>query len=121
MEKTLSDYALTNLSTGPTFNQFMERASKEVMTKPQYGWNNNIWFTQPKSLQRIRVGGYTDLFPSWYKKPKEEAKDFVMDRISKKLATECTPEGAKETIQVIVMSDPTKPNSQITATPPCWI
>lgn len=116
--KTLSNNALTNLSTGPTFDQFMERASKEVMSKPQYGWNNAIWFEQPKSLQRIRVGGYTDLFPSWYRKPREEMKDFVMDRVSKKLATECTPEAAKETIQVVVMSDPSRPNSQVTSTPP---
>lgn len=116
--KTLSDNALTNLSTGPTFNQFMERAHKEVMVKPQYGWDNNVWFTQPPTLKKMRVGGYTDFFPSWYQKPKEEVKDFVMDRISKKLATECTPEGAKETIQVIVMSNPTQPNGQVNAIPP---
>lgn len=116
--KTLSDNALTNLSTGPTFNQFMERAHKEVMNKPQYGWNNNEWFTQPASLKKIHVGGYTDFFPSWYQKPREEMKDFVMDRISKKLATECTPEGAKETIQVVVMSDPNRPNSQVNGLAP---
>lgn len=39
-----------------------------------------------------------DLFPSWYKPPeKQTAAKQTIDKISGKLATSCTPEGAKET------------------------
>jgi penicillin-binding protein 1A len=111
--KALSNSALTNLTTGPMFNQFMGDANKQVMSKPQYGWNNSIWFKQPPALKKMTVGGFNDFFPSWYKKPKEESQDVVFDKVSKKLATECTPVGARETIKITVISDPTKPTDKI--------
>lgn len=103
----------TDARTGPIFTQFMSEVHKKVLTKPQYGYKPNQWYTQPKSIQKLSVSGKSDLFPSWYKKPKESTKDVIFDRVSKKLATECTPEGARETIKIIVLSDPTRPNSQI--------
>ena len=108
----------TDSRTGPIFGQFIRDAHSQVLTKPQYGYKVNEWYTQPKGVQKLSVSGRSDLFPSWYKKPKEEAKDYVMDRVSKKLATLCTPEAAKETIKVVVMSDPTKPNSQVVGAAP---
>lgn len=103
----------TDSRTGPIFTQFMGNAHKQVLTKPQYGYKANQWYTQPKSVQRIAVSGRNDLFPSWFRKPKEEAQDLIFDKISKKLATECTPEGARETIRVTTMVDPTKPRERI--------
>lgn len=38
----------------------------------------------------------TDLFPSWYKSKTNSGTSAVIDRVSKKLATDCTPERAKE-------------------------
>ncbi len=38
----------------------------------------------------------TDLFPSWYKATPKTASNQVIDKVSGKLASECTPEGAKE-------------------------
>lgn len=102
----------TDSRTGPIFGDFMVSAHADVMSKPQYGYTSNEWYPQPKGVQKLRVTGRTDLFPSWYKKPKESLKDYVMDKVSKKLATECTPEAAKETIQVVVVSDPNRPGSE---------
>lgn len=96
----------TDSRTGPIFGDFMEDAHAQVMTKPQYGYKAQQWYTQPKGVQRLSVSGRRDLFPSWYKKPKETFKKYTVDKISKKLATECTPEGAKEEISVSVMSNP---------------
>ncbi len=108
----------TDSRTGPIFGSFMVRAHADILTKPQYGYKANQWYTQPKGVQKLSVSGRSDLFTSWYKKPKEEAKDYVMDRVSKKLATSCTPEPARETIKIVVMSDPTKPNSQVIGAAP---
>jgi membrane peptidoglycan carboxypeptidase len=107
----------THLQTGPMFGEFMSRAHLEIMTKPQYGYKSNDWFTKPAGIQSIRVAGRQDLFPSWFKKPKESNKDFVMDKVSRKLATDCTPEGAKETIQVMSSIDPNT-NKETIGTPP---
>lgn len=103
----------TDSRTGPIFGQFMVAAHSQVLSKPQYGYKTNEWYTQPRSVQRLSVSGRNDLFPSWYKKPKEEAKDIIVDRVSKKLATECTPPAARETIKIIELSDPTRPSNRI--------
>lgn len=103
----------TDSRTGPIFGQFMVAAHSQVLNKPQYGYKANEWYTQPKGVQKLSVSGKNDFFPSWYKKPKQESKDLVFDRVSKKLATECTPEAAREVIKVTELSDPTKPNSRI--------
>lgn len=107
--------SFTDLSTGPIFGQLVRDGHNQVMSKPEYGWTTNQWFTQPSGIQKLTVGGRTDLFQSWYQKPKESTKDYVMDRISKLLATSCTPEAAKETIHVTVVSNPrAAPNTQST-------
>ncbi len=114
----MGNNAVTHLQTGPMFGQFMEQAHKQVMSKPQYGWKTNAWFTQPKGIQKLNIAGKTDLFQSWFRKPKEGTKAFLMDRVSKKLATDCTPEAAKEEIKVPSLSDPLKANSEVLGTPP---
>lgn len=107
----------THLQTGPMFGEFMSKAHLDVMTKPQYGYKQNEWFTKPAGIQTIRVSGRSDMFQSWFKKPKETEKDFVMDKVSRKLATECTPEGAKEVIKVMTSIDPVT-NKETIGTPP---
>lgn len=108
----------TDSKAGPIFGQMMEDAHTQVLNKPQYGYTPNQWFTKPNGVQKLTVTGKSDLFTSWYKKPKEELKDYVFDRVSKKLATDCTPEAAKETIQITVTSDATDPKKQTVGTPP---
>ncbi|HVS58938.1 MAG TPA: penicillin-binding protein [Candidatus Saccharimonadales bacterium] len=69
---------------------------------------------EPKGIQHLPVyvmrSGYgdmfgaifpspsTDLFPSWYKPPKSGGGTQVIDKVSNKLATSCTPADAQETV-----------------------
>ncbi len=108
----------TDQSTGPIFAQFVPEAHTKIMSKPQYGWKPNEWFPQPQGIQRLAIGGRTDFFQSWFRKPRETKKKYEMDKVSKKLATSCTPAGAKETIEVSVLSDPRRPGSEVVGLPP---
>lgn len=61
------------------------------------------WFTQPEGIQVIRG----ELFPSWYdQKNALIGEDMTFDKVSKKKATECTPEAAKIVLKVTKMTDP---------------
>lgn len=113
----MGNAAITYLQTGPMFRQFIEQVHAEVMSKPTYGWTQNKWLEQPSGLQKMRVGGYYDFFPSWYRKPKEGNKKFTMDKVSKKLATNCTPAAAREEISVTTLTN-TVGGQEILGTPP---
>src|SRR3990167_8737430 len=93
----------------------------ENMTRPIWvGWmneaHNNLkpenW-TQPSSVQvlpafvvttHVGIGSVepsrsTDLFPSWYKsKNTSSSQTSTLDKVSNKIATNCTPELAKQTV-----------------------
>lgn len=63
-----------------------------VQTLPAYVVRNHIGFGS------IEPSPATDLFPSWYKQPnKSTTGNRTIDKVSSKLATDCTPERAKET------------------------
>jgi hypothetical protein len=50
-------------------------------------------------FKSLTINGRKDIYPSWFKKPKElPGKQFTVDKVSKKLATDCTPESAREVI-----------------------
>lgn len=61
------------------------------------------WFTKPEGIQQIRG----ELYPSWYDQKQALAgEDMTFDKVSKKKATECTPEAAKIVVKVTKMTDP---------------
>lgn len=65
------------------------------------------WFTQPKGIQRMGK----EVFPSWYNKSKAQTGvKMVFDKVSKKRATDCTPEGAKIELIVAKTTDPITKN-----------
>lgn len=66
-------------------------------------WNSNTWYEKPSGIQQVGA----ELYPSWWNKTQgiTDTK-IVFDRVSKKKATDCTPEGAKEEIGVTQMTDP---------------
>lgn len=91
----------------------------EVMTEPIWGnWMRRV-HNELKPEERVRPTGVkdlpayvvrthvgvgsnepsnpTDLFPSWYKSRTKGTKE-VIDKVSNKIATDCTPELAKETV-----------------------
>jgi penicillin-binding protein 1A len=91
----------------------MEYAHKDIYAKEKK-WdpaNGGSWFKEPKGIQRIG----NELYPSWYNKNQGKTNDkLTFDKVSKKLATECTPEAAKIEISVQKFKDPiTKKNTYI--------
>jgi penicillin-binding protein 1A len=61
------------------------------------------WFTKPNEVQVIKG----ELYPSWYNQQQAQAgEDMTFDKVSKKKATDCTPEAAKVVIKVTKMTDP---------------
>lgn len=61
------------------------------------------WFKEPKGIQRIG----NEIYPSYYnKKAGISNAELTFDRVSKKLATDCTPDGARIKIGVRKTKDP---------------
>ena len=81
-------------------------------------WKPNEWFTKPAGIQSLNVNGRTDLYPSWHNKNRNRitTEKMTFDKVSKKLATECTPAGAREELDVIKNVDPL--TKQVIYTPP---
>lgn len=69
-------------------------------------WKANDWFAQPEGIQVMRQNGVNELYPSWYKKPTQANQKQMFDKVSKKKATNCTPEAAKIEIDVLKTVDP---------------
>lgn len=70
------------------------------------------YWTRPDGIQTING----DIYPSYFNKanaPSNTKMDF--DKVSKKKATSCTPDGAKESISVTKINDPLSSKDVITA------
>jgi Membrane carboxypeptidase (penicillin-binding protein) len=90
------------MSLGPYIQRIMSQSHLDVFEQDG-AWTKNQWFDKPDGIQSLNISGRADLFPSWYIKSNSQVatESIVFDRISKKMATECTPEGARETLEVI--------------------
>lgn len=101
--------ALTGVFTpasGAVMDSFMRHAHFDVFQKDG-SWKPDDWFTKPSGIQTININGRNDLFPSWYTKPKNaQGTKMTFDKVSKKKATSCTPEGAKQEATVQTFQDP---------------
>lgn len=96
---------------GPIINDVMSYAHQEVYAKAGK-WKPGDWYTMPQGVQKIN----NELFPSWYNKNKaQQFTKQTFDKVSKKKATNCTPEGAKIEVNVIKMVDPVTKRETITA------
>ncbi len=98
-------YRQSSLSIAPIFVSFMNDIHA------QNGWEGKD-FEKPKGLKQVTLdldtgkiptsgGGKktTDLFPSYYTPGKVESKQqFVIDTVSGKLATDCTPANTREQV-----------------------
>lgn len=91
-----------NSSLGsPIVASVMEYAHKEVYAH-EGKWKSGDWYTQPKGVQRIGK----EVYPSWWdKKQGQPNAKLVFDKVSKKRATDCTPEDARIEIAVIKTKD----------------
>lgn len=91
---------------GPTIDDIMQPIHQDVFAKDGT-WKPGDWFTMPAGVQRVSVNGRTDLFPSWYNRNAGTAgTKMTFDKVSKKKATECTPDAAKDEQAVTKITDP---------------
>lgn len=89
----------------------MEYAHKEVYAK-EGKWKPGDWFSRPAGVQVIRG----ELYPSWYDQRKSQAgEEMEFNRVNKKKATKCTPNGARVKITVTKMIDPVTERAVYTA------
>jgi len=88
---------------GKVVNDVMSYANEVVYAK-EGKWHPGQWYTAPKGIQKI---GH-ELYPSWYNKNAAQTTNkLTFDRVSRKLATKCTPAGAKVEQDVLKTTDPT--------------
>ncbi|MBP7760460.1 penicillin-binding protein [Candidatus Saccharibacteria bacterium] len=95
-----------SITIGSTFSKIMGPLHTQVYG-PEGSWKATDWFTQPAGIQRLTVNGRTDIWPSWYSKTTSNpVVKITFDKVSKKKATECTPDTAKIEIEVQKFTDP---------------
>lgn len=91
---------------GPTINTIQHNVHYSVF-QPDGTWKPGDWFTKPAGIQTLTVNGRSDIFPSWYKQAAARTGEkIIFDRVSKKKATDCTPEAAKIEITIQKTIDP---------------
>ena len=71
-------------------------------------WYTNMDFERPAGIQTLTVNGKTDIWPSWYNQSKSGVKKetMVFDSITKRKATDCTPEETRVSVEVTKTYDP---------------
>lgn len=91
---------------GITIGNIMHDSHYNVF-QPDGTWKPGDWFERPAGVQTLSVNGRSDLFPSWYKKSNAATTEkIVFDKVSKKRATDCTPEAAKIEVEIAKTEDP---------------
>lgn len=87
---------------GPIVNSVMAYAHEEVYAKDGR-WKQGDWYTQPEGIQK----NGKELSPSWYNKnAAQKTAKMNFDKVSKKKATDCTPEAARIEVSVVKTNDP---------------
>ena len=96
-------------------------AYMDAVHKQVYGedgkWSVGMDFERPAGIQTLTVNGKTDVWPSWYNKSKSGMKTetMVFDSISKKRATDCTPQETRVEVGVTKIIDPMTGNENVYA------
>jgi len=89
----------------------MEFAHKEVYAK-EGKWKEGDWFPEPNGIQHING----ELYPAWYNKNQGRTNaKLTFDKVSKKKATDCTPDAARIEIDVLKTKDPISKRDVFTA------
>lgn len=109
-----------SIVSAPIWNQYMKEVTKD---------HDNEQFKRPSGIKEETIDANTgksliqgskprrDIFPSWYKV--EQARDYqkaTIDIVSNKLATECTPAGARREVTGSLMTaeiPPTDPSFKL--------
>ncbi len=94
-------YSSSYTMTGSVMMEFMRRAHEgqedEAFPRPDGIKSVTLNSKTGRQADGGSGGTHTDIFPSWYKPiGKGDSKEVVIDTVSGKIATECTPERAKQ-------------------------
>ena len=87
---------------------YIDRVHAEVYAKDGK-WKSGDKISEPAGMQHMTVNGKTDIWPSWYNKNKSSGisnEKMIFDSVSKKKATDCTPDETKIEVTVSKMVDP---------------
>lgn len=105
--KGLSNAASSEAVAPALANKITQRAHLDVF-EPDGTWHKNQWIEKPTEVKQLTINGKSDIFPSWYNDKQQTTKTQSMqfDKISRKLATDCTPEAAREEHDVVISYDP---------------
>jgi len=96
-------------------NEYMSDVHKNILV-PDGTYKLGDWFSKPAGIQTLTINGHTDIWPSWYVKSKDaDGTQMTFDKVSKKKATNCTPDGAKIQQTVQVITDPITNNKTTSA------
>ena len=80
----------------------MQYAHKDIY-QTEGKWKPGDWIPQPAGIQKIG----NELYPSYYNKNQGQANaKLTFDKVSKKKATDCTPDGARIDVNVTKIQDP---------------
>lgn len=95
---------------------YQDRVHQEVY-QSDGRWTPGQTFERPAGLQTLTVAGKTDIWPSWYNQSKSgiSKETAVFDSISKKKATDCTPEETRVSVEVTKTYDPMTKKDSLTA------
>ena len=94
----------------PVIRSVMEFAHTQVYAK-EGKWKSGQWYQRPNGIQTVNG----ELYPSWWNKRQSQSTEKItFDKVSKKKATNCTPDGAKEEIEVTKIIDPLTKKESIT-------
>ena len=95
----------------PVIRSVMEFAHTQVYAK-EGKWKSGQWYQRPNGIQTVNG----ELYPSWWNKRQSQSTEKItFDKVSKKKATNCTPDGAKEEIEVTRVIDPLTKKESISA------
>lgn len=101
--RTFSGFA--EALSGPLTRTFMQSALDKLDEKPVSWKQPNGIKTMPAFVVRAHVGTSsvepspsTDIFPSWYKPKSGGGQSVTIDKVSGKIASDCTPSLARQTL-----------------------
>ena len=92
----------TSSIPGSIIAKVMAYAHKDVYAT-EGKWKSGDWFTQPTGIQKIG----SEVYPSWWSKTQSASTvKMTFDKVSKKKATDLTPDAAKVELSVTKSTDP---------------
>lgn len=95
-------YSMNSTVGLPVIQKVMSFAHTQVY-QPAGKWNPSMWYDRPSGIKQ----NGKELYPSWWNQNRgQSSQKLTFDRVSKKKATSCTPEGASVELSVTKTVDP---------------